>query len=71
MTAIFAICGKPESDHHSFQAVEHPPGCVCDPKEWGDSTIPPVCKHFVMSSNLMYPLYCDRCEHLKECHEPH
>ena len=58
-------CGLPESEHHEFEPVLKPAGCVCDHREWGNpSAIPPVCKEHRGDPSKN----CKECEHDKECH---
>jgi hypothetical protein len=61
------ICGKSEDDHHAFDPVELPPGCVCDPGTWGESwkKLPPVCDKYDGDGVEN----CKKCEHDKECHK--
>lgn len=47
MTAICALCGKPESAHHPFTPIELPPGCVCDPREWVKEEMKPICDRYM------------------------
>ena len=64
-TAICKICGKPESDHHSFIEKPIPPGCVCDPRDWGP-VVWPICDRFAQSKRIFG---CARCQHEKGCHQ--
>lgn len=57
-------CGKPESEHHEFEAAfQMPAGCVCDPGEWSDN-VPPPCDKYDGDGNQ----YCLTCEHDNACH---
>ena len=56
-------CGEDESEHHEFEPIVQPNGCVCDVKEW---RFPPeVCDSYVDDRG-----HCFRCAHDKECHKP-
>lgn len=56
-------CGRPESEHCIFEALEIPKGCVCDLSTW-DEGIAPICDKYEGDGVE----YCRRCEHDKECH---
>ena len=62
---ICTRCGKPESDHCAFEAVDAPKNCVCNVAGWDNpAKIPPVCAKFVGTPGQN----CDRCEHDEQCH---
>ena len=62
-----AACGLSRAEHHDFDAVKVPDGCVCDPFEWRTaSEVPPVCVAFVESEGD--ETVCGTCEHDRECH---
>lgn len=66
MTDLCKHCGKPESEHHAFEAVERPVGCVCDPALWRtELPIPPVCGEYVSFDD---DDACRHCEHDRACH---
>jgi len=44
------------------------PGCNCDPDDWFDAVIPPVCDEYAEGGDE-YCDYCNNCEHNKECHQ--
>ena len=64
---ICKICGLPRSEHHEFEPVHIPDGCKCDPLDWRDGKILPVCEKFVYDPN--YIGLCLTCEHPEECHK--
>lgn len=58
-------CGLQENEHHRFEAIAVPAGCVCDSGTWGNPLkIPPACSKYTGDGDC----YCDVCEHNKECH---
>ena len=61
------ICDQYESEHHAFEAIAIPDGCICDPGEWDVllREIPAVCDHYECDGKS----YCLRCEHIKACHK--
>ena len=65
-----AACGLSRAEHHDFDAVKVPDGCVCDPFEWRTaSEVPPVCLAFrpaPYSAGV-----CESCEHDRGCHHAH
>jgi hypothetical protein len=62
------VCGDDESDHHEFDPVVLPKGCVCDWQDWGVTPqfIPDVCDAFEKNGDPS-PL-CSTCEHEPGCH---
>lgn len=62
MLKLCLVCGLRAEAHHIF-APAMPPGCVCDPGEWGEDVREP-CEHYVGNGNE----YCRRCEHDAGCH---
>ncbi len=62
---ICAKCGLTKEEHHDFQPIEVPDGCVCNIKEWGNPRkIPPICSNYVDDNGL-----CKNCEHEEKCHK--
>ena len=62
------ICGKPESEHHEFEAaLTLPTGCVCDAGTWGgcQNGVTPICDKFIGGRDA----YCETCEHDWLCHD--
>ena len=60
-------CRGYEEDHHAFEPIRIPAGCVCDWRDWGDPTnIPAICKRFVKDE--ADSSFCENCEHERECH---
>lgn len=60
------ICGKPESDHHDFEGIHQPKGCVCDVKTYDGLPIPSICSEYVKHDDD--DDRCKVCEHDFECH---
>lgn len=56
-------CGKPDDEHCWFEAAM-PPGCQCDPGEWGDA-VSDVCPVHQGPAQAR----CSRCEHDRACHQ--
>ena len=57
-------CGKPEDEHHAFEAVVVPDSCQCDYGTWDKKLVGPICDSFVGTQFG----YCARCEHDESCH---
>lgn len=58
-------CGQGAAEHHGFEPVVTPKGCVCDPKWWRDPVhIPGICATFVGPPDD----WCETCQHGPECH---
>lgn len=58
-------CNRPEDEHcPGFDPYIVPDGCQCDPRDWGDNKIKPICARFVGSPDEN----CEDCEHHIECH---
>jgi len=64
-------CGLYEDDHHAFEAMDVPPGCKCEPRDWTE-TVPSVCPSFDLDEKWLVRFTDDRrcktCEHGEECH---
>ena len=54
-------CGQPE------KSKVVPKGCVCNPQEWFDEVITPICGSFQSLSNDE-PELCACCQHERGCH---
>lgn len=61
---ICSQCGGPESEHHDFQPISIPEGCICDVVSWGDK-ISPICDAYRGNGTT----YCENCEHDALCHK--
>jgi hypothetical protein len=73
MSGLCRHCRMGESDHHAFEAIRPPPGCVCDPASWDYllTTIPASCAAYVAPPRNGSPGredYCATCEHERRCH---
>jgi hypothetical protein len=44
-----------------------PPGCLCNPLEWFDGIIDPICDSFAPMEKE--PELCVNCQHERGCHE--
>jgi len=62
MKKVCKHCRLPADQHHEYEPVM-PPGCQCDPGEWGD-TVLDVCDRHQGNGE-----YCERCEHDQACHQ--
>ncbi len=62
MVQLCRVCGRPEEEHHEFDAEEMPHGCVCDSATWGK--VGPICEKYVGNGRTN----CERCEHDLACH---
>lgn len=60
---VCRICGISEDEHHDFSGKEMPADCNCDPMEWDDDNIGPICEQYAGVGRN-----CTRCEHGKTCH---
>ena len=61
-------CGKPEAEHHAFEALTAPEGCVCAIGTWHEPP-GPVCEAFQLGpAAYCRPGYCWNCAHDKACH---
>jgi len=58
-------CGCPESEHHAFEVLTAPAGCVCDLGTWAPLLPGPICDGFVGEND---GAYCGECLHDKACH---
>ena len=65
-TDICKVCGKSEKEHHDFEPWEIPEGCICDPRDWRNGTVPAICECFV--GDPEGEEFCERCEHDVQCH---
>jgi len=57
-------CGKGREDHHDFDPYLVPEGCKCDPRDWRDCKVEPVCEAHMGPCDEL----CERCMHPFECH---
>ncbi len=58
-------CGESGEEHHVFEPLTRPVGCVCDPTGWRDpENIQPACAAFVASKYGD----CSACNHDVPCH---
>ena len=65
MLKVCMHCGRPESEHHEFEAaIEMPAGCKCPPSDWGDD-VWKVCGEYQDDGEDQR---CRTCEHDKACH---
>ena len=65
MMKVCMHCGRPESEHHEFEAaIEMPAGCKCPPSDWGDD-VWAVCGEYQDDGEHER---CPTCEHDKACH---
>jgi hypothetical protein len=58
-------CGKPEAEHHEFEANVRPEGCVCDLGTWLPLSPGHICGGFIGETDNAY---CAECMHDKACH---
>jgi len=66
---ICKICGLPEGEHHVFDPIVVPDGCVCDIRCWGSvNHIQPICNHYEPDPDPNFQDVCKNCEHDKACH---
>ncbi len=56
------FCGLAESEHHTFEPVDQPAPCHCDPGEW-EGVIGEICDEYDGIGGV-----CSNCEHDQECH---
>jgi hypothetical protein len=65
-TNICLKCHRTEEEHQcdGFVPILKPNKCKCDPLDWRDATIPPICNYFEQHSDGT----CVNCSHLEECH---
>jgi len=70
-TGYCKICGQPEDEHHKFEPLVRPEGCICNPYYWiikcqnqcRPLEIPPVC-----NESPSFPV-CKVCGHSPACHK--
>ena len=62
---ICKTCHRPQDEHCIFDPYEVPDGCECDPRDWRDGNVSPICNQFLGSHDKN----CEDCEHGIECHD--
>jgi hypothetical protein len=61
---VCKFCRQGEDEHHEFESIPIPEGCLCDPWEWEPNPIGPICAQHKGPSNQN----CSECEHNSDCH---
>ena len=64
MSGFCKHCRQDESEHHDFEAIKTPEGCVCDPWTWEPSPVLPICAKYKGNGHQN----CEECEHDMDCH---
>jgi len=57
-------CGLTAEDHHDFEAIQRPAGCVCDDTDSWLGPVPPICAALKPDGDSR----CLTCEHDVACH---
>ena len=77
MRLLCPCCKTEVSREDLIEVYDLPPGCKCNPHDWGDpDDIPPVCNAFLPMNDIERAGrwtseridICGHCEHERKCH---